>query len=46
MPRIVVADPIHPDGIERLAAAPGVTLDHPGTANGSRWPTGCATPTG
>ena len=34
MPHIVVADPIHPDGIERLASAPGVTLDHPGTANG------------
>jgi D-3-phosphoglycerate dehydrogenase len=34
MPHIVVADPIHPDGIERLAVAPGVTLDHPGTANG------------
>jgi D-3-phosphoglycerate dehydrogenase len=34
MPHIVVADPIHADGIERLAAAPGVTLDHPGTANG------------
>ena len=34
MPHIVVADPIHPDGIERLATAPGVTLDHPGTANG------------
>src|SRR4051794_36640762 len=34
MPHIVVADPIHPDGIERLRAAPGVTLDHPGTANG------------
>jgi D-3-phosphoglycerate dehydrogenase len=30
MPHIVVADPIHPDGIERLAKAPGVTLDHPG----------------
>ena len=35
MPHIVVADPIHPDGIERLASAPGVTLDHPGTANGA-----------
>ena len=35
MPHIVVADPIHPDGIERLATAPGVTLDHPGTANGA-----------
>ena len=34
MPHIVVADPIHPDGIERLATAPGVTLDHPGIANG------------
>lgn len=30
MPHIVVADPIHPDGIERLLSAPGVTLDHPG----------------
>ena len=30
MPHIVVADPIHPDGIERLSQAPGVTLDHPG----------------
>jgi D-3-phosphoglycerate dehydrogenase len=30
MPHIVVADPIHPDGVERLAQAPGVTLDHPG----------------
>ena len=35
MPHIVVADPIHPDGIERLRSAPGVTLDHPGTANGA-----------
>jgi D-3-phosphoglycerate dehydrogenase len=34
MPHIVVADPIHADGIERLATAPDVTLDHPGTANG------------
>jgi D-3-phosphoglycerate dehydrogenase len=33
MPHIVVADPIHPDGIERLLKAPGVTLDHPGTAS-------------
>ena len=32
MPHIVVADPIHPDGIERLLRAPGVTLDHPGNA--------------
>ena len=30
MPHIVVADPIHPDGIDRLLKAPGVTLDHPG----------------
>lgn len=30
MPHIVVADPIHPDGIQRLLDAPGVTLDHPG----------------
>lgn len=35
MPHIVVADPIHADGIQRLATAPGVTLDHPGTANGA-----------
>src|SRR5918995_431751 len=35
MPHIVVADPIHADGIERLKTAPGVTLDHPGTANGA-----------
>jgi D-3-phosphoglycerate dehydrogenase len=32
MPHIVVADPIHADGIERLLKAPGVTLDHPGNA--------------
>jgi D-3-phosphoglycerate dehydrogenase len=32
MPHIVVADPIHPEGIERLLKAPGVTLDHPGNA--------------
>lgn len=32
MPHIVVADPIHPDGIDRLLKAPGVTLDHPGSA--------------
>lgn len=32
MPHIVVADPIHPEGIERLLRAPGVTLDHPGNA--------------
>ena len=29
---IVVADPIHQGGIDRLLAAPGVTLDHPGNA--------------
>ncbi len=34
MPHIVVADPIHPDGIERLATARGVTLDHPATTTG------------
>lgn len=34
MPHIVVADPIHPEGIERLKAAPGVTFEHPGTATG------------
>jgi D-3-phosphoglycerate dehydrogenase len=33
MPHIVVADPIHPDGIERLLKTPGVTLDHPGIAS-------------
>jgi D-3-phosphoglycerate dehydrogenase len=32
MPHIVVADPIHADGIERLLKASGVTLDHPGNA--------------
>lgn len=32
MPHIVVADPIHPEGIERLLKAPGVTVDHPGNA--------------
>jgi D-3-phosphoglycerate dehydrogenase / 2-oxoglutarate reductase len=32
MPHIVVADPIHPDGMERLLKAPGVTVDHPGNA--------------
>jgi D-3-phosphoglycerate dehydrogenase len=32
MTHIVVADPIHPDGIDRLLKAPGVTLDHPGDA--------------
>ena len=32
MPHIVVADPIHPEGIERLLKTPGVTLDHPGNA--------------
>lgn len=30
MPHIVVADPIHAEGIARLAAAPGVTFEHPG----------------
>ena len=30
---IVVADPIHQEGIERLASAPGVTFEHPGTAS-------------
>jgi D-3-phosphoglycerate dehydrogenase len=34
MPHIVVADPIHADGIERLLNAPGVTLDHPGKTTG------------
>ena len=29
---IVVADPIHQGGIDRLLAAPGVTLDYPGNA--------------
>ncbi|MDI1283536.1 MAG: hydroxyacid dehydrogenase [Reyranella sp.] len=32
MPHIVVADPIHPEGIERLLKTPGVTVDHPGNA--------------
>ena len=32
MTHIVVADPLHSGGIERLLAAPGVTLDHPGNA--------------
>jgi D-3-phosphoglycerate dehydrogenase len=32
MTHIVVADPIHPEGIDRLLKAPGVTLDHPGNA--------------
>ena len=35
MPHIVVADPIHPEGIERLLKTPGVTLDHPGNATGA-----------
>ena len=35
MPHIVVADPIHPDGIERLLKTPGVTLDHPGATTGA-----------
>jgi D-3-phosphoglycerate dehydrogenase len=29
MPHVVVLDPIHPDGIQRLLEAPGITLDHP-----------------
>jgi D-3-phosphoglycerate dehydrogenase len=29
MHHVVVADPIHPDGIRRLLEAPGITLDHP-----------------
>lgn len=32
MPHIIVADPIHPDGIARLEQAPGVTVEHPGNA--------------
>jgi D-3-phosphoglycerate dehydrogenase len=32
MIHIVVADPIHPDGIDRLLKTPGVTLDHPANA--------------
>jgi D-3-phosphoglycerate dehydrogenase len=32
MPHIVVADPIHPEGIERLLTAPGFTIEHPGNA--------------
>ncbi|TPG59521.1 hypothetical protein EAH89_04565 [Roseomonas nepalensis] len=35
MPRVVVVDPIHPDGIRRLREAPGVVLDYPG-----EWPGG------
>ncbi|WP_426955682.1 hydroxyacid dehydrogenase [Muricoccus radiodurans] len=34
MPHIVVADPIHADGIRRLLDAPSVTLDHPGAPGG------------
>lgn len=34
MPHIVVADPIHPDGIRRLLETPGVTLDHPDDSPG------------
>ncbi len=34
MPHIVVADPIHADGMERLLSTPGVTVDHPGNAGG------------
>jgi D-3-phosphoglycerate dehydrogenase len=33
MPHIVVADPIHTDGLERLLKQPGVTVDHPGNAS-------------
>jgi D-3-phosphoglycerate dehydrogenase len=33
MVHIVVADPIHHDGIDRLLKTPGVTLDHPGNAS-------------
>lgn len=32
MPHIIVADPIHPDGIARLERAPGITVEHPGNA--------------
>ncbi|MFC0386362.1 hydroxyacid dehydrogenase [Muricoccus vinaceus] len=34
MPHVVVVDPIHPGGIQRLLDAPGITLDHPGAATG------------
>ena len=34
MPHVVVVDPIHPGGIQRLAGAPGITLDHPGAPAG------------
>ena len=34
MPHVVVVDPIHPDGIRRLAEALGITLDHPGDPAG------------
>ena len=32
MPHIIVADPIHPDGLARLESAPGITFEHPGNA--------------
>jgi D-3-phosphoglycerate dehydrogenase len=32
MTHIIVADPIHSGGIDRLLEAPGVTVDHPGNA--------------
>ncbi|SHK20684.1 D-3-phosphoglycerate dehydrogenase [Roseomonas rosea] len=34
MPHVAVIDPIHPDGIQRLLDAPGITLDHPGAPGG------------
>jgi D-3-phosphoglycerate dehydrogenase len=34
MPHVAVIDPIHPDGIQRLLDAPGITLDHPGAPTG------------
>ncbi|HEY8612049.1 MAG TPA: hydroxyacid dehydrogenase [Roseomonas sp.] len=34
MPHVAVIDPIHPDGIQRLLDAPGITLDHPGAPAG------------
>ncbi|MCR0982502.1 hydroxyacid dehydrogenase [Roseomonas populi] len=35
MRHVAVLDPIHPDGIARLQAAPGLMLDHPGAPAGA-----------
>ncbi|MFC7738219.1 hydroxyacid dehydrogenase [Roseomonas sp. GCM10028921] len=32
MPHVVVADPIHPDGVQRLIDAPGLTVNYAGQA--------------